>query len=75
MSFEDLVLSSIDEFNEKIIDYLIFFYNCQRPHQVLNNLSLIDFIVRSCLKNNPQERKIYVTYTLDCKIKKNLVLY
>jgi len=27
---EDLILTSVDEFNKKLIDYLLW-YNCQRP--------------------------------------------
>jgi transposase InsO family protein len=29
---EDLILTSVDEFNKKLIDYLLW-YNCQRPHK------------------------------------------
>ena len=49
-SNESLVLLSTYEFNEKLIDYLIW-YNCQGPHKSLNNLSPIDFIVKHYLKN------------------------
>ena len=61
-SNESLVLLSTYEFNEKLIDYLIW-YNCQGPHKSLNNLSPIDFIVKHYLKNYPKECKMYVTYT------------
>jgi len=62
---EDLILTSVDEFNKKLIDYLLW-YNCQRPHKSLNNLSPIDFIIKHYLKNYPKECKMYVTYTYGC---------
>jgi hypothetical protein len=45
-----------------LIDYFLC-YNCQRPHESLNNLSPIDFIVKNYLKNYPKECKMDVTCT------------
>jgi transposase InsO family protein len=51
-----LLVDDIDAFNRKLMDYLIW-YNTQRPHKSLNNLTPIDF-----LKYYP-ESQMYVTRT------------
>ncbi|BAL80245.1 integrase core domain-containing protein [Caldisericum exile] len=56
-----LLLDNINEFNKRLIDYLIW-YNTQRPHKSLNNLTPIDYV----LKYYP-ESQMYVTRTRPLK--------
>jgi len=53
----NLLLEDIDEFNRKLMDYLLW-YNTERPHKSLNNLTPIDFLLKCYPKSH-----IYVTYT------------
>ena len=53
----NLLLEDIDEFNRRLMDYLVW-YNTERPHSSLNNLTPIDFL----LKYHPESQK-YVTRT------------
>lgn len=53
----NLLFEDIDEFNRKLMDYLIW-YNTERPHRSLNNLTPIDFLSTFYL-----EFHIYVTHT------------
>jgi transposase-like protein len=53
----NLLAEDIDEFNRRLMDYLIW-YNTERPHKSLNNLTPIDFL----LKCYP-ECQMYVTRT------------
>jgi transposase InsO family protein len=53
----DYVLTSIAEFNSRLIEHLIW-YNTERPHKGLNNKSPIDYL----LSVSPESQK-YVTYT------------
>ncbi|MCX7881005.1 MAG: IS3 family transposase, partial [Patescibacteria group bacterium] len=55
---EEYALESIDEFNSRLIDYLIW-YNTKRVHKSLGNVSPID----NLLKILPKESHMYVTYT------------
>lgn len=55
----------IDEFNNKLIEYLIW-YNTKRPHHSLNYLSPINFLLKY-LQTNYQ--KINPNYTFEkCKM-------
>ncbi|MEF3245380.1 MAG: integrase core domain-containing protein [Caldisericaceae bacterium] len=38
----NLLLEDIEKFNRKLIDYLVW-YNTERPHESLNNLTPINF--------------------------------
>lgn len=51
----NLLLENINKFNTKLMNYLVW-YNTERPHKSLNNLTPIDFL----LKYYP-ESHIYVT--------------
>jgi len=53
----NLLAEDIDEFNRRLMDYLLW-YNTERPHKSLNNLTPIDFL----LKCYP-ECQMYVTRT------------
>lgn len=53
----NLLTEDIDKFNRKLMDYLLW-YNTERPHKSLNNLTPIDYL----LKYYP-ESHIYVTRT------------
>jgi len=53
----DLLATDTEEFNSKLMEYLIF-YNTKRVHKGLGNLSPIDYV----LKYYP-ESQMYVTYT------------
>jgi transposase InsO family protein len=55
---QDLIINDFDLFNQKLLDHL-FWYNTQRPHQSLNFLSPINYL----LKRYP-ESQMYVTSTL-----------
>lgn len=61
---EEYVLEGIDEFNSRLIDYLIW-YNTKRVHKSLGNVSPINHL----LKILPQESQMYVTYTNSCVFK------
>jgi len=50
----NLLAEDIDEFNRRLMDYLVW-YNTERPHSSLNNLTPIDFL----LKYYPESRTIY----------------
>jgi galactitol-specific phosphotransferase system IIB component len=39
----NLLLEDIDEFNRRLMDYLLW-YNTERPHKSLNNLTPMDFL-------------------------------
>jgi len=54
----DSLVCNLDDFNLKLIDYLIWF-NTIRPHHSLNNVSPIKYL----LKTRP-ESQMYVTYTI-----------
>lgn len=60
---EEYVLESIDEFNSRLIDYLIW-YNTKRVHKSLGNISPINYL----LKVLPSESQMYVAYTDNYKI-------
>jgi transposase InsO family protein len=53
-----LLSDDIKAFNSQLIDYLIW-YNTERPHHSLDNLSPIDFMIKYYLKS-----QMYRTYTL-----------
>jgi transposase-like protein len=53
----NLLAEDIDKFNRRLIDYLLW-YNTERPHKSLNNLTPIDYL----LKYYP-ESQMYVTCT------------
>jgi len=53
----NLLAEDIDGFNRKLMDYLVW-YNTERPHKSLNNLTPIDFLLKCYPKSH-----IYVTYT------------
>ena len=53
----DLAVIDLKQFNDKLIDYLIW-YNQTRPHWSLNNVSPLNYL----LKTVP-ESQMYVTYT------------
>jgi hypothetical protein len=55
---EEYALEGINEFNSRLIDYLVW-YNTKRVHKSLNNISPINYL----LKNLPPESQMYVTYT------------
>ncbi len=55
---EEYALDGIDEFNSRLMDYLVW-YNTKRVHKSLNNVSPINHL----LKILPPESQMYVTYT------------
>ena len=55
---QDLVIDNLPLFNQKLLDHL-FWYNTRRPHQALNFLSPIDYL----LKRYP-ESQMYVSRTV-----------
>ena len=61
---EEYALEGIDEFNSRLIDYLVW-YNTKRVHKSLGNVSPINHL----LKILPQESQRYVGYTSACQKK------
>lgn len=55
---EEYALDGIEEFNSRLIDYLVW-YNTKRVHKSLGNVSPINHL----LKILPQKSQMYVTYT------------
>ena len=56
---QDLIIGDLALFNQKLLDHL-FWYNTQRPHQSLNFMSPIDYL----LKRYP-ESQMYVSRTVN----------
>ncbi len=53
-----LLSDDVNTFNSELIEYLIW-YNTERPHYNLNNLSPMDFMIKYYLKS-----QMYWTYTM-----------
>ena len=51
----NLLVEDIDKFNRELMNHLVW-YNTERPHESLNNLTPIDFL----LKCYPESRTIYI---------------
>ncbi|WP_407919062.1 integrase core domain-containing protein [Caldisericum exile] len=62
-----LLPDNINEFNKRLIDYLIW-YNTQRPHKSLNNLTPIDYVLKYSV-----ESQMYVTHTKTCNFFKKVL--
>jgi transposase InsO family protein len=58
---EEYVLEGIEEFNSRLIDYLVW-HNTKRVHNSLGNISPINYL----LKILPSESQMYVTHTVVC---------
>jgi len=67
---EEYALEGINEFNSRLIDYLVW-YNTKRVHKSLGNVSPINHL----LKILPQESQMYVTYTQYCQFMRKVVKY
>jgi hypothetical protein len=66
-TYLNLLLENVDGFNEKLMDYLVW-YNTERPHGSLSNLTPINFLLiplysLSLQIKCYQECQMYVTYT------------
>lgn len=55
---QDLIIEDLPLFNQKLLDHL-YWYNTQRPHQALNFLSPINYLVKRYPKS-----QMYVTSTI-----------
>lgn len=63
----DLLVTDLNEFNHQLIKHLLW-YNTERPHQTLNFMSPIDYL----LKRYP-ESHMYTACTRKCSCKESLV--
>ena len=57
---QQTLLVSLNEFNQKLIEYLVW-YNTERVHKSLNNLSPIDYLLKVLTESH-----MYVTHTKPC---------